>query len=256
MLGELTSSLQRGATPGVTGVERLAGFGVPPAPDNPEMSNGTAMSGVLAEDIFRCGITLLELFTRETAYLECGSAAQVYRKRMRGEFPDCLSKIKVPTVRSFIEMCLLPPDLRPSATEVLQHPFLRTDTYLPGDRLDTFTLNEHAGGEKVEFEIDASPSEQCPSASASDHRRSSMEDEDDDNAEQSPDFAGNRHRSTKSGTISLCESLRESSGGNFYAMSVLAHARGQNKTPPPSEDRALLLLDGCPAIFSGFSFSS
>ena len=52
------------------------------------------------------------------------NAAQIWRKVSQGVKPLVLQRIGWSEVRLFIEMCLSPADLRPTARELLSHPFL------------------------------------------------------------------------------------------------------------------------------------
>lgn len=80
-------------------------------------------------DIYAFGMCLLEIFTKEIPYKECNNPAQIYKKVTRGAPPDSLGRLKSTHGRKFIELCLgyLNDDgkyVRPSAKELLDHPFL------------------------------------------------------------------------------------------------------------------------------------
>eukprot|EP00535_Pseudo-nitzschia_heimii_P010574 CAMPEP_0197174394 /NCGR_PEP_ID=MMETSP1423-20130617/934_1 /TAXON_ID=476441 /ORGANISM="Pseudo-nitzschia heimii, Strain UNC1101" /LENGTH=1332 /DNA_ID=CAMNT_0042623319 /DNA_START=300 /DNA_END=4298 /DNA_ORIENTATION=- len=80
-------------------------------------------------DIYAFGMCLLEIFTKEIPYKECNNPAQIYKKVTRGAPPDSLSRLKSTHGRKFIELCLgyRKEDgkyVRPSAKELLDHPFL------------------------------------------------------------------------------------------------------------------------------------
>jgi serine/threonine protein kinase len=75
-------------------------------------------------DIYAFGMCVLEMVTNEYPYQECSNAAQIYRKVSQGSLPESLSKIRHTQTRRFIEFCISPSDVRPSATELLEHPFL------------------------------------------------------------------------------------------------------------------------------------
>mmetsp|Transcript_53260 Transcript_53260/g.129376 ORF Transcript_53260/g.129376 Transcript_53260/m.129376 type:complete len:893 (-) Transcript_53260:1106-3784(-) len=80
-------------------------------------------------DIYAFGMCLLEMFTKEIPYRECNNPAQIYKKVMRGAPPDCLKRLRSTHAKEFIELCLGYRDedgkyVRPSATELLAHPFL------------------------------------------------------------------------------------------------------------------------------------
>lgn len=81
-------------------------------------------------DIYAFGMCLLEIFTKEIPYRECSNPAQIYKKVIRGDPPDSLRRLKSHHAREFIELCLGTKDgndnyIRPSATELLAHPFLQ-----------------------------------------------------------------------------------------------------------------------------------
>lgn len=78
-------------------------------------------------DIYAFGMCLLEMVTGEYPYSECENAAQVYRRVTQGIKPEGIQKIKNKSVREFIYLCLKDKDERPSAAELLQHPFLKID---------------------------------------------------------------------------------------------------------------------------------
>eukprot|EP00531_Pseudo-nitzschia_arenysensis_P017696 CAMPEP_0116157436 /NCGR_PEP_ID=MMETSP0329-20121206/23343_1 /TAXON_ID=697910 /ORGANISM="Pseudo-nitzschia arenysensis, Strain B593" /LENGTH=1206 /DNA_ID=CAMNT_0003654543 /DNA_START=341 /DNA_END=3962 /DNA_ORIENTATION=- len=80
-------------------------------------------------DIYAFGMCLLEIFTKEIPYKECTNPAQIYKKVTRGAPPDSLARLKSDHARQFIELCLGYRNddgkyVRPSAKELLDHPFL------------------------------------------------------------------------------------------------------------------------------------
>ena len=83
-------------------------------------------------DIYAFGMVLLEIFTKDVPYRECANPAQIYRKVIRGEPPESLSRVRSQEARDFITFCLGYKDeetgkyVRPSAAELLNHPFLGT----------------------------------------------------------------------------------------------------------------------------------
>ncbi len=80
-------------------------------------------------DIYAFGMCVLEIFTQEIPYSECNNPAQIYKKVSSGEPPEILGRIQSKHARDFVNFCLGYRDnegnyIRPSATELLQHPFL------------------------------------------------------------------------------------------------------------------------------------
>eukprot|EP01084_Bolivina_argentea_P188912 325046_1 len=77
-------------------------------------------------DIWSFGMCVLELVTNTIPYKECKNTIAVYNKvMMQKEKPDVLLTIKDPYIKSFIHICLdFNPALRPTAKELLSHPFL------------------------------------------------------------------------------------------------------------------------------------
>lgn len=75
-------------------------------------------------DIYAFGMCVLEMVTNEYPYQECANPAQIYRKVSLRVLPESLSKIKHVQTRRFIEFCISRADIRPSASDLLEDPFL------------------------------------------------------------------------------------------------------------------------------------
>lgn len=78
-------------------------------------------------DIYAFGMLLLEIATNQVPYHECANPAQIYKKVTSGIAPASLRRVKSEKARNFILLCLgigQDASLRPSATELLNHPFL------------------------------------------------------------------------------------------------------------------------------------
>eukprot|EP00522_Entomoneis_paludosa_P004101 CAMPEP_0172473398 /NCGR_PEP_ID=MMETSP1065-20121228/68835_1 /TAXON_ID=265537 /ORGANISM="Amphiprora paludosa, Strain CCMP125" /LENGTH=1265 /DNA_ID=CAMNT_0013231573 /DNA_START=224 /DNA_END=4021 /DNA_ORIENTATION=- len=80
-------------------------------------------------DIYAFGMCMLEILTKEIPYGECNNPAQIYKKVSGGEPPEVLSRLQSRHAREFVELCMGYRDesgtyVRPSATELLKHPFL------------------------------------------------------------------------------------------------------------------------------------
>ncbi|KAJ1981695.1 hypothetical protein H4R34_001977 [Dimargaris verticillata] len=79
-------------------------------------------------DSYAFGMCVLEMVTREYPYMECTNPAQIYRRVTAGIPPATLEKVSDDDVRAFIGYCIQSnPDKRPTAAEILAHPFLTTD---------------------------------------------------------------------------------------------------------------------------------
>jgi WNK lysine deficient protein kinase len=78
-------------------------------------------------DIYAFGMSVLEMCTLTPPYRECLNPASVFRKVMDGIKPQSLDLIEDQVVRGFISTCIANIDVRPSATELLSHPFLVID---------------------------------------------------------------------------------------------------------------------------------
>ncbi|GIL76292.1 hypothetical protein Vretimale_5827 [Volvox reticuliferus] len=75
-------------------------------------------------DIYSFGMCLLELATLEYPYAECHSVPQIFKKVTLGVPPASLVRVN-PDLREFISLCIAHnPDDRPSARELLKHPYL------------------------------------------------------------------------------------------------------------------------------------
>lgn len=76
-------------------------------------------------DIYAFGMCVLELVTGDYPYSECENAAQVYKKVSNGIQPHGINSIKHQPTRDFIFSCIAEdPDKRPSARELLNHPWM------------------------------------------------------------------------------------------------------------------------------------
>uniref|UniRef100_A0A251T822 non-specific serine/threonine protein kinase n=2 Tax=Helianthus annuus TaxID=4232 RepID=A0A251T822_HELAN len=75
-------------------------------------------------DIYSFGMCLVEMATMEIPYSECDSIAKIYRKVTSGAMPQAFNKVNDPELKAFIERCIGQPRARPSASDLLQDPFL------------------------------------------------------------------------------------------------------------------------------------
>jgi len=81
-------------------------------------------------DIYAFGMCMLEIFTKEIPYSECSNPAQIYKRVISGIEPASLGRIRNGKATDFIRQCLGMTDedgtlIRPSALELLSHPFLQ-----------------------------------------------------------------------------------------------------------------------------------
>merc|ERR1711975_212387 len=98
-------------------------------------------------DIWAFGLCVLEMITNEYPYMECANPAQVFKKVSAGKLPDSLERVKDERVSEFIGLCLAPASVRPSAADLLTHPFLSAND--PADTtlkqpVDLYTEEEAA----------------------------------------------------------------------------------------------------------------
>lgn len=75
-------------------------------------------------DVYAFGMCLLEILTKEVPYSECTNPAQIYKKVTSGIPPASLKRLLSENAKDFILLCLKREN-RPSASELLSHPFLR-----------------------------------------------------------------------------------------------------------------------------------
>ena len=86
-------------------------------------------------DIYAFGMCLVEMVSRQYPYSECTTPGQIYKKVISSEKPQVLSRVKDPTLRHIIEVCLdTLPENRPTAEELLADPYW-CQIEVDGDRL-------------------------------------------------------------------------------------------------------------------------
>ena len=79
-------------------------------------------------DIYAFGMSILQMLTKQAPYKECTGVGEIYQRVTNHVPPSSLHTISLPSARAFIDCCLAPnPSLRPSAFELLDHPFLKED---------------------------------------------------------------------------------------------------------------------------------
>lgn len=96
-------------------------------------------------DIYAFGMCVLELVTGDYPYSECENAAQVYKKVSNGIQPHGINNIKHQPTRDFIFSCIAEdPDKRPSARELLNHPWMLSKEH--DDLIFVLTEESHDTG--------------------------------------------------------------------------------------------------------------
>ena len=77
-------------------------------------------------DIYSFGMCVLEMITREKPYeQECqGDLSRIRRRALAGVLPASIKRIGHSEASAFIKQCLQHVDVRPTATQLLDHPFL------------------------------------------------------------------------------------------------------------------------------------
>jgi len=129
-------------------------------------------------DIYAFGMLLLEIITRDVPYHECANPAQIYKKVTKGIPPASLRRVKSEDARNFILFCLgIGKDAseRPSASELLKHPFLAKKpddetTIEVESAVEDMVIDEVESGSVVIDEVETG------SESGSDRSRGNSED--------------------------------------------------------------------------------
>mmetsp|Transcript_610 Transcript_610/g.1821 ORF Transcript_610/g.1821 Transcript_610/m.1821 type:complete len:1020 (-) Transcript_610:1814-4873(-) len=81
-------------------------------------------------DIWAFGMCVLELVTLDYPYSECENAAQIFRLVTNRILPKSFHKISNQVVKNFVGACLQwDPASRPTAAQLLEHPFLTADEH-------------------------------------------------------------------------------------------------------------------------------
>ncbi|KAL3499078.1 hypothetical protein ACH5RR_041810 [Cinchona calisaya] len=71
---------------------------------------------------------LLEVITCEYPYSECKNQAQIYKNVTSGIKPAALNEVKDPQAKKLIQKCFLPACQRMNGTELLNDPFLSSES--------------------------------------------------------------------------------------------------------------------------------
>jgi WNK lysine deficient protein kinase len=78
-------------------------------------------------DVYAFGMTLLELATLKTPYSDIKSVAELHAKVLEGQPPDELPLVNDPRDSAVILLCLRDEETRPTAAQLLAHPFFRDE---------------------------------------------------------------------------------------------------------------------------------
>ncbi|KAJ5066438.1 wnk kinase isoform m [Anaeramoeba ignava] len=105
-------------------------------------------------DIYAFGMCILEMATGDYPYFECENAAQIFRKVLSGKKPLSIEKVKDPEILEIINLCILPELNRPSAEQLLQHPFFEKAS-TPSIPNETSNENEENIDSKLEKPLHA-----------------------------------------------------------------------------------------------------
>ena len=82
-------------------------------------------------DIYAFGMCLLEIATGKHPFSECQNAAQIFKKVTAGFKPDGVKDVEEVVVREVIVECLADQEERPTAEQLLAHPFLTQQAPAP-----------------------------------------------------------------------------------------------------------------------------
>ena len=167
-------------------------------------------------DIYAFGMCLLEIFTKEIPYKECNNPAQIYKKVMRGAPPDSLARLKSSHARKFIELCMGYKNeegtyVRPSATELLAHPFLikranDDDEVELEPLMQEQSIREVSGSMEYSTEIKTNPTstsqgggdkDGSPKLRPANRSTNSLEEDESDRFDEMPDSEVNSIRKVK-----------------------------------------------------------
>jgi WNK lysine deficient protein kinase len=75
-------------------------------------------------DVYALGMCILEMVTLEYPFSECANIAQVYRKIISRQPPDCLQRLEDPDIKRLVKLCFLDKSKRPSAQTLRSDPCL------------------------------------------------------------------------------------------------------------------------------------
>ncbi|KAJ3109474.1 Serine/threonine-protein kinase wnk3 [Physocladia obscura] len=118
----------------------------------PELYDGNYDEKV---DIYAFGMVVLEMVTKEYPYSECTNQYQIYKKVSSGVKPEALAKVTDEQTVQFIELCIqFLPSRRPSAADLLMHPFLKAPEFIS----NTTATPIATGGSKISIDSESAVS--------------------------------------------------------------------------------------------------
>lgn len=74
-------------------------------------------------DVYAFGMCMLEMLTMEYPYAECANPAQIFRKVFSGQRPQSFERLPNSEIKQVISACLERERRRPTARQLLEHPF-------------------------------------------------------------------------------------------------------------------------------------
>jgi len=84
-------------------------------------------------DIYAFGMCVLQMVTKKYPYQECRNLHQVYKKVTERKLPDALNTVRAKSVKDFIILSTkFVPEMRPTADQLKDHPFLRYEYPIDG----------------------------------------------------------------------------------------------------------------------------
>ena len=93
-------------------------------------------------DIWSFGLAVLSVATKKQPYAECRCPAELVTRLRAYQPPECLREVGDPLLLDMVTRCLKPPEQRPSAADLLAHPFF-------GQNFDGGQTEKAAGNELV-----------------------------------------------------------------------------------------------------------
>lgn len=148
---------------GVACADSRVGDGVcgTPAYMAPEVYEGVVNEGI---DIYAFGMAVLEMISHAPPYSECTNSAQIFKRVIEGVKPAVLNRLRFSAIADFINFCItLQHGRRPSAHQVLAHPFLDEDSPVPEDEEHDLIMPDEGGpGDGISHLLPSEPGSLSP----------------------------------------------------------------------------------------------